>query len=121
MANIKFHQVRQLLKLSKHLSGGRENVVGLEISKKDYTCLARLPQYFFWEDFLITHTMLMNGINSSDLRTFRSPNEYFYGLPASFDNKETRVIFKNGRKVRMNIIALFFGWLECTLDPKIIW
>jgi hypothetical protein len=117
MANVKFHQLRTLLKKAKRTG----KLMGLEVSKQDYDKIGGLPQYLFWKDASIVNGLLMKGIDSDKLNMFFSEEDYFCGYPCKLNGQTTRAILSDGKEVKPDLLTDLFGWLDAVFNPKIIW
>jgi len=117
MANVKWHQIRRMLKRTKN----KGELIACEVSKKDYELLKWLPQYLFWEDANLINALVLSGADPDKLGLEWSKSEFFCGVPCNYEGGETKAILKNGKKIKINNYDLFFGWMDSWLNPKINW
>jgi hypothetical protein len=115
MANIKFHQIKQMLKRAKR----KGKILSCEISVSDYEELKWLPQYLFWKDASLVNSLLMNGVDDKKLSCFHSSNDYICGIPCNLKGIETKVILHDGKIIKFNTYSKILGFLEATFNPKI--
>ena len=83
-----------------------------EISKSDYKHLKHLPSYLFWEE---------PSLLSVPPKENKNMISYIFGISCKFNCNETKVILDDGKEIKMNKSALFLGWLDAIINPKINW
>ena len=117
MANVKFHQLRTLLKKAKRTG----KLIGLEVSKNDYDKIGGLPQYLFWKDASIVNSAVIVGVDDDKLRHFFSEENYFCGYPCKLNRQTTKAILSDGKEVKPDLLTDLLGWLDAVFNPKIVW